>query len=133
MDEARKQSGESQDALVFRGYPYLRALCEVGVESELLQGIVRRYEPNVRLTLLPQIKPEAMQTACKVIPPVYEETCRYIEAHSQPMEHLKCFERLTNWRGTSRPSPKRWTPTGARRDGYVQSLVEKGRVFNGNR
>jgi hypothetical protein len=88
LSEARKQSGETQDALVFRGYSILRALCEVGVESELFHGVVRRYEPNVRLTVLPEIKPVAMQAACKVIHPVYEEACRYIEAHSQPLEHL---------------------------------------------
>ena len=66
----------------------LRALCEVAVESELFHGVVRRYEPNIRLTVLTDIKPMPLQEASKAIHPVYEETCRYIEAHSQPMEHL---------------------------------------------
>lgn len=88
LAEARKASGETQDALVFRGYSVLRALCEVAVESELFHGVVRRYEPNIRLTVLTDIKPMPLQEASKAIHPVYEETCRYIEAHSQPMEHL---------------------------------------------
>jgi energy-coupling factor transporter ATP-binding protein EcfA2 len=86
--EARKAAGETQDALVFRGYSILRALCEVAVESELFHGVVRRYEPNLRLTVLPELKPIALKAACDVIHPAYENACRYIEAHSQPLEHL---------------------------------------------
>jgi recombinational DNA repair ATPase RecF len=97
--EGRKASGETQDALVFRGYAILRALCEVAVESELFHGVVRRYEPNIRLTVLPDIKPMALKSAGEVICRVYDETCRYIEAHSQPMEHLnvvKTIDELEN-------------------------------------
>jgi len=86
--EAKKVSGETQDALVYRGYSTLRALCEVAVEAEFLQNMIRRYEPNVMLTVLPKIKPQAFKDATEKILPIYEATCRYIEAHSQPMEHL---------------------------------------------
>lgn len=86
--EAKKVSGETQDALVYRAYAVLRALCEVAVEAEFLQNMIRRYEPNVMLTALPKIKPQAFKDAAEKIFPVYQETCRYIEAHSQPLEHL---------------------------------------------
>ena len=88
IDDAKKAAGETQDALISRGYSVLRALCEVAVESELLGGIIRRYEPNVRLTVLPDIKPVALKVAGERIHHVYEATCRYIDSHSQPLEHL---------------------------------------------
>jgi hypothetical protein len=86
--DAKKSSGEIQDALISRGYSLLRSLCEVAAESELLCGVVRRYEPNVMLTKLPEIKPQALKEAGDRIYPVYENTCRFIDSHSQPLEHL---------------------------------------------
>lgn len=86
--DAKKASGESQDALIFRGYSLLRSLCEVAAETELLCGVVRRYEPNIMLTRLPDIKPAALKAAGDLIYPVYETTCRFIDSHSQPLEHL---------------------------------------------
>lgn len=88
VGDAKKVTGESQDALIFRGYSLLRSLCEVAAESELFCGIVRRYEPNVMLTKLPDIKPDALKVAGAAIHPVYEATCRFIDSHSQPLEHL---------------------------------------------
>jgi energy-coupling factor transporter ATP-binding protein EcfA2 len=88
ITDAKKATGESQDALIFRGSSLLRSLCEVIAETELLQGVVRRYEPSVMLTKLPAIKPAALKAAGEVIYPVYENTCRYIDSHSQPLEHL---------------------------------------------
>ena len=88
IGDAKKAAGESQDALIFRGYSLLRSLCEVVAESELLCGVVRRYEPNVMLTKLPDIKPVALKAAGEIIYPIYESTCRYIDSHSQPLEHL---------------------------------------------
>jgi energy-coupling factor transporter ATP-binding protein EcfA2 len=93
LTEAKKATGDVQEALVQRGYGILRALCEVGVESEMLGGLIRRFEPNVRLTVLPDIKPVAFKEAGERIFGVYERTCRYIEAHSQPMEQLNVVSR----------------------------------------
>jgi hypothetical protein len=93
LTEARKATGEVQEALVQKGYAILRALCEVGVESEMLGGLIRRFEPNVRLTVLPDIKPVAFKEAGEKIFGVYERTCRYIDAHSQPLEHLNVVSR----------------------------------------
>jgi energy-coupling factor transporter ATP-binding protein EcfA2 len=88
VTEAKKLAGETQDAVIFRGYSLLRSLCEVAVESELLRSVVRRYEPNVMLTKLPEIKPQALKEAGERIFPIYENACRYIDSHSQPLEHL---------------------------------------------
>ncbi len=86
--EAKKTSGEVQDALIFRGYSLLRALSEVIVESEFFEGVVRRYEPNLMLTLLPKVKPQGLKAAGEQLYPIYKRCCRFIDSHSQPREHL---------------------------------------------
>jgi hypothetical protein len=66
----------------------LRNICEIIVEKELLAGVTERYEPNVRMTRLPEIKADRLQAAIAVIQPIYEDCCRYIASHSQPLETL---------------------------------------------
>lgn len=88
LQEANKADGATRQALVESTYGSLRAWCEVAVEKQLLQGVVTRYQPMVRLTTLDQIKPAALKTATDAIVPVYERACRAIEAHSQPLETL---------------------------------------------
>lgn len=56
IQAADKETGEVQAALIEKAYEYLRNVCEVIVESELLQGVTQRYQPNVRMTMLPNIK-----------------------------------------------------------------------------
>lgn len=45
--------------------------------------------------MLPQIKPVALKDAGERIHKVYEETCRYIDSHSQPLEHLNIVRTVT--------------------------------------
>ena len=78
---AEKQTGEVRQALVENAYGLLRSLCEVIVETELLAGVTTRYEPNVRMTVLSQIKVGALQAATEAICPVFEDCCRYMESH----------------------------------------------------
>src|SRR5690606_34542374 len=85
---AEKQTGELRQVLVEKAYELLRSLCEVIVEAELLAGVTTRYQPNVRMTVLPQIKGNALQAATEVICPIFEDCCRYIASHSQPLETL---------------------------------------------
>jgi hypothetical protein len=55
IQAAQKEGGEARAALVRTGCDWIRAWCEVFVETELLQGVTQRYQPNVRMTSLPQI------------------------------------------------------------------------------
>ncbi len=87
-DEAKKASGETQAALLEKAYEHVRAWCEVVVETELLQKVVQRYQPNVMMTALNKIKPQALAPAINVIVPTFEKACRYIAGHSQPLETL---------------------------------------------
>ena len=88
IEKAAKETGEVKEALVEKAYEHLRGLCEVVVEQELLAGVTKRYEPNVRMTMLPQIKGAALKAAVDEILPVFEECCRTIASHSQPLETL---------------------------------------------
>jgi hypothetical protein len=58
------------------------------VEQELLQGVTERYRPNVRMTSLPKINFGGLEEAVAVINPIYDDCCRYIGSHSQPLETL---------------------------------------------
>ena len=85
IQAAKSQHGETRAALVRQGYAHLRAWCEVFVERELLQEVTMRYQPNVKMTALPKIKSNALPAAIQTVVKVYEDACRYIEAHSQPL------------------------------------------------
>lgn len=88
IQSAAKETGETQMALIEKCYEYLRSICEVLVEVELLQGVTQRYQPNVGMTKLPNIKFERLREASEAIFVVFEKCCRYIASHSQPLETL---------------------------------------------
>lgn len=85
---AKKTEGEARASLVRTGYDWLRAWCEVFVERELLAEVTQRYQPNVRMTALSKLKPDRMQATIDTIVRVFEEACRYIDGHSQPLPTL---------------------------------------------
>ena len=88
IQSAEKSSGEAQAALIEKTYELLRNLCEVIVEKDLLQGVTQRYQPNVMMTRLPEINFGGLEKAVAAIYPIYENCCRYIGSHSQPIETL---------------------------------------------
>jgi hypothetical protein len=88
IQAAQQLTGEPQAALIEKGYEYLRSICEVIVETELLQGVTQRYQPNVMMTRLVNIKADRLQAATAIIMPVFEDCCRFMSGHSQPLETL---------------------------------------------
>ncbi|MBD8869312.1 AAA family ATPase [Nocardioides sp. MJB4] len=88
IQAATGQDGDARAALVRTGYDWIRAWCEVFTETELLQGVTQRYQPNVRMTNLSKIKAEALPEAIETVNRVFEEACRYIDGHSQPLPAL---------------------------------------------
>jgi energy-coupling factor transporter ATP-binding protein EcfA2 len=88
IQAAQQQDGEAHDALVRVGYDWLRSWCEVFTETELLQGVTQRYQPNVGMTRLPNINTTKLGEIIPKVTDVYEEACRYIDAHSQPLVTL---------------------------------------------
>jgi len=88
IQSAEKASGETQAALIEKAYELMRSICEVIVEQELLQGVTQRYQPHVMMTKLPQINFAGLEKAVAAINPIFEDCCRNIGSHSQPMETL---------------------------------------------
>ena len=88
IQAAKSQDGDARAALVRTGYDWVRAWCEVFTETELLQGVTQRCQPNVRMTKLPNIKSEALPAAIDTVNRIFEEACRYIDGHSQPLPSL---------------------------------------------
>lgn len=88
IQAAKQQDGEAREALVRVGYGWLRSWCEVFTETELLQGVTQRYQPNVGMTKLSKIKTDKLGEIIPKVTEVFEESCRYIDGHSQPLATL---------------------------------------------
>lgn len=114
LEAAKTTSGEVRRAVIERGYGLIRNWCEVVLEQEILAGAIRRYEPNVRMTVLDQISPERLIVAKDVIAPLFEKACRLIVAHSQPLETLNVVPTLDELRAD-------WKTLTDARSGYMKN------------
>jgi len=110
---AKNATGEAQSALVESAYGEIRSWCEVVVEQELLAGVTQRYQPNVAMTKLSQIKPDKLVAARDVIFPLFEKACRIMTAHSQPLETLAIRPALAELK-------QDWTAAQQARDAYLK-------------
>ncbi|MDQ0375972.1 AAA family ATPase [Cellulomonas humilata] len=88
IEAAKQQDGEARDALVRVGYGWLRSWCEVFTETELFQGVTQRYQPNVGMTRLQNVNTDKLGDIIPKVTEVFEEACRYIDGHSQPLVTL---------------------------------------------
>jgi hypothetical protein len=80
-------SGDRQ-RLIELAYDHIRSWCEVAVETELLAKTVRRFQPNIAMQRVRQIRPDRLQAAVDVIYPIWDKSNRYVPAHSQPLAAL---------------------------------------------
>jgi hypothetical protein len=112
IQAADKESGAAQAALIAAGYESLRAICEVIVERELLQGVTERYSPMVRVTMLPKIRFDRLEAAVGVITEVYDRCSRSIRSHSQPLETLNVQPAVSDLR-------KDWQTVEDARNAYL--------------
>ena len=88
IEAARNSEGEARAALVRTGYDWIRAWCEVFTEMELLKGVTQRYQPNVGMTMLSKINIEKLPELITTVTKVFDDACRFIEGHSQPLPTL---------------------------------------------
>lgn len=102
IQSAKLVDGEARAALVREGYGWIRSWCEVFTEKELLGGVTERYQPNVRMGGLPQIKIGALPAAIATVTRVFDDACRFIDSHSQPLPTLGVSPNLSgledDWR-----------------------------------
>ena len=88
IEEAKKTSGEARGLHVREAYGFIRSWCELFVEQEVLAKVTERYQPNVRMTNLEQIKVSVLRETIETVSSVFSDACRYIEGHSQPLPTL---------------------------------------------
>ncbi len=50
--------------------------------------MTQRYQPNVGMTRLPNINTDKLGEIIPKVTEVFEEACRYIDGHSQPLVTL---------------------------------------------
>ena len=85
VDKARKSTGEERDTHIREGYGLIRAWCEVFVEHDVLAEVTERYQPNVRIGALKRIQVSKLEQTIETVTSVFDDACRYIDAHSQPL------------------------------------------------
>src|SRR5699024_8058668 len=95
IEAANKLEGEARDALVRQGYGLLRSWCEVFVENEVLRGVTKRYQPNVVMVKLGEIKIDRLSEIVPTVEEIFDLSCRYMDGHSQPMATLGVSATLT--------------------------------------
>lgn len=88
IQEAGAADHGDRQARIDAVYDHIRAWCEVVVETKLLAKVTQRYQPNVAMQNLEQLKPDRLAAAIAVIYPIWEKSNRYIPGHSQPLQTL---------------------------------------------
>lgn len=99
IQAANGQEGEARDALVQRGYSLLRSWCEVFTETELLRGVTKRYQPNVMMGNLAEIRFDQLPNFVPRVGEIFDLACRYMEGHSQPLASLGVSATLSGLEG----------------------------------
>ena len=88
IQAAKATEGQAQIALIKHAYSRMRAFCEVFAEQDLLAGVSRRFEPNIRIGSLSNIKVDKLSDAIETVNGIFEVACGFTEAHSQPLPTL---------------------------------------------
>ncbi|RYB93724.1 hypothetical protein EUA93_04740 [Nocardioides oleivorans] len=88
IQRAGAESGQAREAHISVAYSLIRSWCEVFIEQEVLQGVTQRLQPNVSMGGLSRIKLDALPDCFETVNGVFEDACRYTEAHSQPLATL---------------------------------------------
>lgn len=95
IQDAGSATGDAHQTLVEAAYGLIRSWCEVVTEKDLLHATSQRFQPNVAMQNLRQIRTERLQTAIDLIHPVWEKANRYMPDHSQPLGTLGVRPTLT--------------------------------------
>jgi hypothetical protein len=105
--DAASTYGVAQAALVEAAYGEMRSWCEVVVEEVIFGDVTRRYRANVMMGGLRNVRPDRMQAVIDVVEDLFNNACRFIPDHSQPLPTL----------GANQAPDRRWqtpSPTGRR-------------------
>ena len=101
IEKAKTAAGEERLSHIRDAYDSIRSWCELFVEQDVFAKVTERYQPNVRMTSLGRIKVEKLEYTIQTVTIVFEEACRYIDAHSRPLPTLSVAPKLadleTSW------------------------------------
>lgn len=102
LQDAAGASGAAQTALVEAAFGLMRSWCEVVVEEVIFGDVSRRYRANIMMSGLRNVHPERMPAAIDVVEQLFNDACRYMPDHSQPLPTLSArpslAEAQTRWR-----------------------------------
>lgn len=88
QDAKASRDADERDELVQKGYSLIRSWCEVFVEMEVFAGVSQRYQPNVSMANLTKVKVNLLPEVIDKVSRVFNDACRCIEGHSQPLTSL---------------------------------------------
>ena len=88
IEAAQREHGDEGTRRISEAYGSIRSWCEVFVEREVLAEVTQRYQPNVRIGALSNIKASVLDDTIATVTKVYEDASRYIDSHSQPLPTL---------------------------------------------
>lgn len=78
----------------------------------MLQGVTKRYQPNVQMTKLSQIKADRLSAVVPTLVEIFDKACRVMGGHSQPLETLAVRPNLDE-------AKKDWEQAQAARKAYI--------------
>ena len=96
LRDAAAASGAAQTALVEAAYGEMRSWCEVVVEEVIFGDVSRRYRANIMMGGFRNVHPDRMQPVIDVIERLFNDACRYIPDHSQPLPTLSARPTLAD-------------------------------------
>ena len=114
IQKAKNATGEEREDEVREAYSRIRSWSEVFVEREVLAQVTERYQPHVRMTALGNIKVSVLEETIETVTSVFEDACRYIDGHSQPLSTLYVAPTLPKLE-------KDWETLKGCRDNYLKA------------
>lgn len=66
-------------------YSNIRTWCELIVEEGFFKDLIKRYEPNIRFTVINKINTEFVDEL-EAVSSLFDKACRWMLGHSQPTE-----------------------------------------------
>ncbi|MBB6635687.1 AAA family ATPase [Cohnella thailandensis] len=78
-------TGDELEECLKASYSNIRTWCELIVEEGFFKDLIKRYEPNIRFTVINKINTEFVGEL-ETVASLFDKACRWMLGHSQPTE-----------------------------------------------
>ncbi len=78
-------TGDDLEEVLKAAYSNIRTWCELIVEEGFFKDLIKRYEPNIRFTVIKKINADFIGEL-DAVAELFEKACRWMLGHSQPTE-----------------------------------------------